>query len=129
MFGVKPEMIIKNGFICASRMGDANASIPTPEPVVYTDMFGGKGQAVDKTSFTFVSQYAYEHGIKEGLGLNHNVLPVKHCRDIGKKDMVYNNRIAKLEVDPETYTVKVDGEEITCEPAGELALAQRYFLF
>lgn len=129
MFGVKPEMIIKNGFICASRMGDANASIPTPEPVVYTDMFGGKGQAVDKTSFTFVSQYAYEHGIKEGLGLNRNVLPVKHCRDIGKKDMVYNNRIAKLEVDPETYTVKVDGEEITCEPAGELALAQRYFLF
>lgn len=78
---------------------------------------------------TFVSQYAYEHGIKEGLGLNRNVLPVKHCRDIGKKDMVYNNRIAKLEVDPETYTVKVDGEEITCEPAGELALAQRYFLF
>ena len=129
MFGVKPEMIIKNGFICASRMGDANASIPTPEPVVYTDMFGGKGQAVDKTSFTVVSQYAYEHGIKEGLGLNRNVLPVKHCRDIGKKDMVYNNRIAKLEVDPETYTVKVDGEEITCEPAGELALAQRYFLF
>ena len=129
MFGVKPDMIIKNGFICASRMGDANASIPTPEPVVYTDMFGGKGQAVDKTSFTFVSQYAYEHGIKEGLGLNRNVLPVKHCRDIGKKDMVYNNRIAKLEVDPETYTVKVDGEEITCEPAGELALAQRYFLF
>lgn len=129
MFGVKPEMILKNGFICASRMGDANASIPTPEPVVYTDMFGGQGEAVNRTSFTFVSQYAYEHGIKEELGLKKNVLPVKNCRNIGKKDMVYNDRIAKLEVNPETYSVKVDGEEITCECATELALAQRYLLF
>lgn len=129
MFGVKPEMIIKNGFICASKMGDANASIPTPQPVVYTDMFGGDGLAVDRTSITFVSNYAYEHGIKEELGLNKIVLPVKGCRDIGKKDMVHNNRIAKLEVNPETYVVKVDGEEIGCEPAEELSLAQRYYMF
>lgn len=129
MFGVKPEMIIKQGFICASRMGDANASIPTPQPVVYTDMFGGEGNAVNRTSITFVSGYAYEHGIKERLGLERNVLPVKNCRTIGKKDMVHNNRIARLEVDAETYTVKVDGEVISCEPFAELALAQRYYLF
>lgn len=129
MFGVKPEMIIKGGFICASRMGDANASIPTPQPVVYTDMFGGEGNAVNRTSITFVSKYAYEHGIKERLGLQRMVLPVKDCRNIGKKDMVHNNRIAELMVDPETYTVKVDGEEIGCEPFGELALAGKYFLF
>lgn len=129
MFGVKPEMIIKNGFICASRMGDANASIPTPQPVVYSEMFGAKGKAVTQTSVTFVSQYAYEHGIKEKLGLNRKVLPVKKCRDIGKKDMIHNDVIAKLEVDSETYTVKVDGERIHCEPMEELPLAQRYFMF
>lgn len=129
MFGVKPEMIIKGGFICAARMGDANASIPTPQPVVYTDMFGGEGNAVNKTSITFVSKYAYEQGIKEKLGLQRIVLPVKNCRNIGKKDMVHNNRIAELKVDPETYTVKVDGEEISCEPFDELALARKYFLF
>ncbi|MCI5938192.1 MAG: urease subunit alpha [Eubacterium sp.] len=129
MFGVKPEMIIKGGFICASKMGDANASIPTPQPVVYTDMFGGIGQAVNKTSMTFVSQYAYEHDIQGELSLEKLVKPVSHCRDIGKKDMRHNDRIAKLEVDPETYTVKVDGEEIHCEPAAELPLARRYFLF
>ncbi|MCD7824554.1 MAG: urease subunit alpha [Clostridiaceae bacterium] len=129
MFGVKPEMIIKGGFICASKMGDANASIPTPQPVVYTDMFGGEGEAVNKTSITFVSQYAYDHQIKESLGLKKIVLPVKNCRNIGKKDMVYNNTIADIQVDPETYTVTVDGEEIGCEPAAELSLARRYFLF
>lgn len=129
LFGVKPEMILKNGFICASKMGDANASIPTPQPVVYTDMFGGEGEAVNKTSVTFVSKYAYEHGIKEELGLHRMVLPVKNCRNIGKKDMVHNDRIAKIEVDPETYTVKVDGKEVGCEPFAELALARRYFLF
>lgn len=129
MFGVKPEMIIKQGFICASKMGDANASIPTPQPVVYTDMFGGHGLAVDRTSTMFVSQYAFDHDIKGVLGLNKNVLPVKNTRTIGKKDMVHNDRIAELTVDPETYTVKVDGEEISCEPFSELALAQRYFMF
>ncbi|MBQ4529231.1 MAG: urease subunit alpha [Lachnospiraceae bacterium] len=129
MFGVKPEMILKNGFICASKMGDANASIPTPEPVIYTEMFGGKGKAVNTTSITFVSQYAWSHGIKEELGLERMVLPVKSCRNIGKKDMKYNDRIASIEVDPETYTVKVDGEEVSCEPFEELSLARRYFLF
>ena len=129
MFGVKPEMILKNGFICASKMGDANASIPTPEPVVYTDMFGGKGKAVNTTAVTFVSEYAYSHGIKEELQLERMVLPVKNCRNIGKKDMKYNDTIASIEVDPETYTVKVDGEEVSCEPFSELALARRYFLF
>lgn len=129
MFGVKPEHIIKGGFICASRMGDANASIPTPEPVVYTDMFGAKTLAADRTCFTFVSQYAFEHGIKERLGLSKTILPVKNCRNIGKKDMVYNNRIARLEVNPENYEVRVDGEIISCEPFGELALAQRYLFF
>lgn len=128
-FGVKPEMIIKNGFICASKMGDANASIPTPQPVVYTDMFGGKGKAVNKTSITFVSDYAYKHGIKEELGLEKMVLPVRNCRNIGKKDMVHNDRIAKIEVDPETYTVTVDGEEIGCEPFYKLSLARKYFMF
>ena len=129
MFGAKPEIILKNGFICASRMGDANASIPTPEPVVYTDMFGGHGKALSKTSVTFVSKYAYKHDIQSELHLSKMLLPVKNCRHIGKKDMVHNNRISKIEVDPETYTVKVDGKIITCEAATELALAQRYFLF
>lgn len=129
MFGTKPEMILKNGFICASKMGDANASIPTPQPVVYTKMFGGKGQAVDKTCITFVSQYAYEHGIKKELGLNRIVLPVHNCRNIGKKDMHHNNIMAEIRVDPETYTVTVDGKEITCEPFEEVALARRYYMF
>lgn len=129
MFGVKPEMIIKGGFICASRMGDANASIPTPQPVVYTDMFGGEGKAVNSTSITFVSSYAYEHDIKSELCLEKIVLPVKNCRSIQKQDMVHNDRVAKLEVDPETYTVKVDGEEITCSAFEELSLARKYFMF
>lgn len=129
MFGTKPEMILKSGFICASKMGDANASIPTPQPVVYTKMFGGKGQAVDKTCVTFVSQYAYEHEIKKELGLNRIVLPVHNCRNIGKKDMRHNNIMADIRVDPETYTVTVDGKEITCEPFEEVALARRYYMF
>ena len=129
MFGVKPEMIIKGGFICASRMGDANASIPTPQPVIYTDMFGAKGLAAANTAITFVSGYAYEHGIKEELGLKKIVKPVRNCRTIGKKDMKHNNRIADIQVDPETYTVTVDGEVVSCEPFAELALARRYYLF
>lgn len=129
MFGVKPEHIIKGGFICASRMGDANASIPTPQPIVYTDMFGAKGLASNHTSITFVSKYAYDCGIQGRLSLEKIVLPVKNCRNIGKKDMMHNDKIAKIEVDPENYTVKVDGEIITCEAFDELALAQKYFMF
>lgn len=129
MFGVKPDMIIKGGFIVASKMGDANASIPTPQPVVYTNMFGAYGLARKKTCITFVSGAAYEHGIKERLSLERQVLPVKNCRNIGKKNMKHNDRIANIEVNPENYEVRVDGELISCEAAEELPLAQKYYLF
>lgn len=129
MFGVKPEMVIKGGMILAARMGDANASIPTPQPVMYRNMFGGYGLAMPRTCVTFVSQYAYQNGIKEELGLERMVLPVKNCRDIGKKDMKYNNRTGEIRVDPETYETTVDGEVISCEAAAELPLTQRYFMF
>ena len=128
-FGAKPEMIIKGGFIIASKMGDANASIPTPEPVVYKNMFGGFGLARSRTCISFVSGAAYANGIKEELGLQRQVLPVKNCRNIGKKDMKNNDVIADIQVNPETYEVRVNGEKITCEPAEELPLAQKYFLF
>ena len=129
MFGVKPDMIIKGGFIIASKMGDANASIPTPEPVVYTDMFGAYGLARANTCISFVSKTAYDDGIKERLGLKRQVLPVSHCRDIGKRDMKNNDVIADIDVNPENYEVRVDGELITCKAADELALTQKYFLF
>ncbi len=129
MFGVKPEMIIKGGFIAASKMGDANASIPTPQPVVYTNMFGAHGLAKPRTSITFVSKAAYDGGIKEKLGLERIVAPVEDCRSIGKKDMRFNNTMGDIEVDPETYKVTVDGEEITCEAAERLPLARLYYLF
>lgn len=129
MFGVKPEMIIKGGFITASKMGDANASIPTPQPVVYTNMFGAHGKARSRTCITFVSKAAYESGIKERLGLMKTVLPVENCRNIGKKDMKFNDRTGKIDVDSENYRVTVDGEEITCEPAESLPLTQKYYLF
>ena len=129
MFGVKPETILKGGMIIASKMGDANASIPTPQPVQYTKMFGSYGLAKSRTCITFVSQYAYEAGIRERLHLSKIVLPVKHCRDIGKKDMKNNDVLADIQVNPETYEVRVDGELITCEPAESLSLTQRYFMF
>lgn len=129
MFGVKPDMVIKGGFIIASKMGDANASIPTPEPVVYTDMFGSYGLARANTCISFVSKTAYDDGIKERLGLKRQVLPVSHCRDIGKRDMKNNDVIADIDVNPENYEVRVDGELITCKAADELALTQKYFLF
>ena len=113
MFGVKPEMIIKGGFICASKMGDANASIPTPQPVVYTKMFGANGLAVKRCCATFVSKAAADDGIAERLSLQRIVLPVKNCRNIGKKDMRYNDRTGDIRVDPENYRVTVDGEEIS----------------
>ncbi len=129
MFGVKPEMIIKGGFIVASRMGDANASIPTPQPVIYRNMFGAFGRAVSKTCITFMSNAAIERGVAEKLSLQKIVLPVSDCRNIGKKDMRNNDRMGDIKVDPETYTVTVDGEVVTCDAADELSLAQRYFLF
>ena len=129
MFGVKPEMIIKGGFITASKMGDANASIPTPQPVVYTNMFGAHGLARKRTCITFVSKAAVDSGIKERLGISRIVVPVENCRNIGKKDMKFNDRTGDIKVDPETYHVSVDGEDITCEPAKELPLTQKYYLF
>lgn len=129
MFGVKPEMILKGGFIIASKMGDANASIPTPQPVVYTNMFGAYGLARKRSCITFVSKAAYEAGIKERLSLQRQVLPVEGCRNIGKADMKNNDVIANIEVNPENYEVRVDGVLISCEAATELPLAQKYYLF
>jgi urease subunit alpha len=128
-FGVKPEMIIKGGFIAWSAMGDPNSSIPTPQPVLYRPMFGGFGSAIASTSITFVSKAAVENGLARRLGLQRIISPVRNCRSIGKKDMIHNNATPQIEVDPETYEVRVDGQLITCEPASVLPLAQRYFLF
>lgn len=128
-FGVKPEMIIKGGMITASKMGDPNASIPTPQPIFMRNMFGSFGAAVQKTAVTFVSQAGIDNNIVEKYGVKKELLPVSNCRTIGKKDMVHNDGIPNIEVDPENYEVTVDGEVITCEPLEEVPLAQRYFLF
>ncbi len=127
-FGVKPTLIIKGGMIAAAAMGDPNASIPTPQPVHYRPMFGAFGGAL-ATSVTFVSQAALENPLVTGLGLKKPLMAVKNCRGIGKKDMVHNSYTPKIEVDPENYLVKADGELLMCEPAKVLPMAQRYFLF
>ncbi len=129
LFGAKPEMIIKGGMIIASKMGDPNASIPTPQPVIYRHMFGAYGKALYKTCFTFVSQISLDNGIVHSYDLQKQVLAVRNCRNISKKDLIHNDKTPQIDVNPETYEVKVDGEHITCEPANEVALAQRYFLF
>ncbi|HYW74046.1 MAG TPA: urease subunit alpha [Pyrinomonadaceae bacterium] len=128
-FGVKPEIVVKGGFIAWSVMGDSNASIPTPQPVLYRPMFGAFGKAMRSTSLTFVSRAAFSGGIKQRLGLEKTVVAVEHCRDIGKADMIHNDARPNIEVDPETYEVRADGELLTCEPAEVLPMAQRYFLF
>jgi urease alpha subunit len=128
-FGAKPEIVLKGGFIAWSAMGDANASIPTPQPVLYRPMFGSFGAATAPTAITFVSQAAFTAGLPQALGLKKIVKPVRNCRGIGKKDMLHNSATPNIEVDPETYTVRVDGQPVTCEPASILPLAQRYFLF
>lgn len=128
-FGVKPKMILKGGLIAASIMGDPNASIPTPQPVFYRPMFGALGKANAECCLTFVSQTALESGIKQRLGLAKQVVAVANCRNISKKDLIHNGETPQIEVDPETYTVTVDGAKVTCEAAAELPLAQRYFLF
>jgi urease subunit alpha len=127
-FGVKPEMVVKGGFIAWSVMGDPNASIPTPQPVVYRPMFGSFGLATASTSITFVSRAALSAGVPQQLGLRKIVAPVTSCRRIAKKDMIHNSGTPNIEVDPETYEVRVDGKLISCEPANVLPLAQRYFL-
>jgi urease subunit alpha len=128
-FGVKPEIVVKGGFIAWSVMGDSNASIPTPQPVLYRPMFGAFGKAMRSTSLTFVSAAAFAGGIKQRLGLEKTVVAVAHCRDIGKGDMIHNDAMPNLEVDPETYEVRANGELLSCEPADVLPMAQRYFLF
>lgn len=128
-FGVKPEMVIKGGMIAASKMGDPNGSIPTPQPIVMRNMFGSFGVAVEKTAVTFVSQAGIDNNIAEKYGLKKELLPVVDCRTVGKKDMVHNDKVPNIEVDPESYEVTVDGKVITCEPLEEVPLGQRYFLF
>lgn len=129
MFGVKPEMIIKGGFILASKMGDANASIPTTQPVMYQHMFGADGKAKYTTCATFTSKVAYNDGIKAKLGLQKLVLPVSNCTNIKKKDLKFNDKTPDIQVDPETYCVKVDGVEVKSEPAKTLPMTQLYSLF
>jgi urease subunit alpha len=127
-FGVKPALIIKGGMIAAAAMGDANASIPTPQPVHYRPMFGAFGKAL-ATSVTFVSQAALDHPAVHELGLAKPLVAVAGTRRLGKRDMKLNATMPRIEVDPETYVVRADGEVLACEPARELPMAQRYFLF
>ena len=128
-FGVKPELVLKGGMIAYSTMGDPNASIPTPQPVLYRPMFAAKGDAKYQTSITFVSKAAYEKGIHEQLGLKKKVKPVYGIRKLTKKDLILNDKTPTIDVDPQTYEVRVDGQLVTCEPAEIVPMAQRYFLF
>ena len=128
-FGAKPALIIKGGMIVAAPMGDANASIPTPQPVHYRPMFGALGGARAATSVSFVSQAGLEDGIKERYSLRKTLVAVRNTRSIGKKDMVHNAYMPHMDVDPQTYEVRADGELLICEPATVLPLAQRFFLF
>jgi urease subunit alpha len=128
-FGVKPALIVKGGMIAAAAMGDANASIPTPQPVHYRPMFGSFGSALSSTSLTFVSQAALTNPQVLALGLKKTLSAVKHTRNIGKKDMILNDYAPDITVDPETYLVHADGQLLMCEPATTLPMTQRYFLF
>lgn len=128
-FGVKPEIIVKGGMIAASIMGDPNASIPTPQPAIYRQMFGAYGKAVHDTAITFMSQVAIEQGLPQKLGLQKKVAAVSDIRQLRKSDLKLNNETPLIDVDPQTYEVTIDGELITCEPAEILPMAQRYFLF
>ncbi len=128
-FGAKPEMVVKGGLIAWSTMGDANASIPTTQPVLYRPMFSAFGGAIAATCLTFVSKVALENEIASRLDLKKTAVAVEQCRTIGKADMVHNSAMPVIEVDPETYEVRADGELLICEPAEVLPLAQRYFLF
>ncbi|WP_305972286.1 MULTISPECIES: urease subunit alpha [unclassified Mameliella] len=128
-FGVKPEMVLIGGTIACAQMGDPNASIPTPQPVYTRPMFGAYGRSVENSAVTFVSEAAQAEGIGAGLGLAKETVAVRNTRGIGKKDLLLNDATPTVEVDPETYEVRADGELLTCEPASELPMAQRYFLF
>ncbi|MFP6799933.1 MAG: urease subunit alpha [Pseudomonas sp.] len=128
-FGVKPTLILKGGAIAASLMGDANASIPTPQPVHYRPMFASYGGSRHATSFTFISQAALDAGVPEQLGLKKKIGVVKGCREVQKTDLIHNDYLPTIEVDPQNYQVKADGQLLWCEPADVLPMAQRYFLF
>ena len=128
-FGIKPSMIIKGGFIAAAPMGDANASIPTPQPVYYRPMFGSFGSAAANTAMTFMSQVSIDKKIPKQIGMTRLVGVCKNTRNIGKDDMIHNNWQPKIEVDAQTYEVRANGELLTCEPAESLPLAQLYCLF
>ncbi len=128
-FGVKPETVLKGGLIAWANMGDPNASIPTPQPMMYRPQFGAFGKAVHSTSVTFVSQCSLEDGGLDHLGLQKRLVAVKGCRSVTKADLPFNSAQPDITVDPETYTVTADGKELRCEPMAELPLAQRYFLF
>jgi urease subunit alpha len=128
-FGVKPETILKGGFIAWANMGDPNASIPTPQPTFYRPQFAAHGKAIASTSVTFVSHAALTSGTLESLGLAKRLVAVKNCRQVTKADLPFNDAIPKITVDPDTYTVTADGRELRCEPLSVLPMAQRYFLF
>jgi urease subunit alpha len=128
-FGVKPDIIIKGGAIAYAQMGDANASIPTPQPVYPRPMFASYGGAIANTSLTFISQMALNLDIPERLGLQKKAIAVKNTRKLSKANMKLNDATPMMEVDPETYEVRADGELLICEPATILPMAQRYFLF
>jgi urease subunit alpha len=129
LFGVKPELILKGGFIAWANMGDPNASIPTPQPMMYRPMWGASARGIAATSVTFVSEAGLRDGGLQDLGLKRRLEAVKGCRTVGKRDMIHNDAMPKIVVDPETYHVTADGEHLTCEPAKVLPMAQRYFLF
>ncbi|WP_026756910.1 urease subunit alpha [Sediminimonas qiaohouensis] len=128
-FGVKPEMVLIGGTIAMAQMGDPNASIPTPQPVYSRPMFGAHGRSVENSAVSFVSSAAQAAGIRGALGLRKQTLSVRGTRGIGKRDLVLNDALPRIEVNPETYEVRADGELLTCEPAKTLPMAQRYFLF
>jgi len=128
-FGVKPELILKGGLIASANMGDPNASIPTPQPTFYRNQFAAHGRARYSTSVTFVSKASLDYGLISKLNLQKRLVAVSNTRNISKRDLVWNDALPAIEVDPETYTVKADGRELRCEPASVLPLAQRYFLF
>jgi urease subunit alpha len=128
-FGVKPSLILKGGAIAAAAMGDPNASIPTPQPVHYRPMFGSFGKAMTASAVTFVSKAAIATGLAGKLGTDREMLPVHNTRGIVKESMIHNAVLPTIEVDPETYEVRANGELLTCAPAETLPMAQRYFLF
>ncbi len=128
-FGAKPEMVLVGGMIACAQMGDTNASIPTPQPVYSRPMFGAYGRAVERNAVLFISAAAQADGLRAKIGLPKQTVAVENTRNIGKADMIHNNALPQIDVNPETYEVRADGELLICEPAHELPLAQRYFMY